>query len=532
MPYGGVNGTLEALDMGVPVVTLVGRRHAERTSYSILTQPRRHRDDRANRRASTSTSPCASRPIRRSCKRFARALRDALRAFGADRHGGAHAQSRARVPGCARASARAECARRCRTKRRLSAADAALARARAWLAAGDIAAARTLCAPLVATGNPRRGRRCTSGAVRLRRACGRRGVGTRARASRRCTPTPTTHSRITHGRSSRSAPAIAMPRSRISQRAIALQPRFVAAHQRLGILHGERGDAEQAAACVPPRRRSSIRRNARAFNNLGNALRTLGRADEALAAFERAVALRPDYELAIANVAVMWRDAGRRSSARRRCCARSSRVRAASRRCARSSSCSPACCASVARSTRPSRCIARRSRWRRRQVPANGSISDASMPSATMPSCARDAYRHAFDLDPQDLRGALAPRAVAADDLRRRGDHLAHARAPHSRQGCASSHRASRTRWWQALTPDQVLDGLRWTNFFLAYQGGNDRDLQASYGALAARDDRARRAANGMRPSPRAIAGRSACASDSRRRSSTSARRAATFAAG
>jgi predicted O-linked N-acetylglucosamine transferase (SPINDLY family) len=36
MPYGGVNGTLEALDMGVPVVTLGGRRHAERTSYSIL----------------------------------------------------------------------------------------------------------------------------------------------------------------------------------------------------------------------------------------------------------------------------------------------------------------------------------------------------------------------------------------------------------------------------------------------------------------------------------------------------------------
>jgi predicted O-linked N-acetylglucosamine transferase (SPINDLY family) len=36
MPFGGVNGTLEALDMGVPVVTLCGRRHGERTSYSIL----------------------------------------------------------------------------------------------------------------------------------------------------------------------------------------------------------------------------------------------------------------------------------------------------------------------------------------------------------------------------------------------------------------------------------------------------------------------------------------------------------------
>ena len=36
LPFGGVNGTLEALDMGVPVVTLVGQRHGERTSFSIL----------------------------------------------------------------------------------------------------------------------------------------------------------------------------------------------------------------------------------------------------------------------------------------------------------------------------------------------------------------------------------------------------------------------------------------------------------------------------------------------------------------
>jgi protein O-GlcNAc transferase len=36
LPYGGVNGTLEALGMGVPVVTLCGRRHGERSSYSIL----------------------------------------------------------------------------------------------------------------------------------------------------------------------------------------------------------------------------------------------------------------------------------------------------------------------------------------------------------------------------------------------------------------------------------------------------------------------------------------------------------------
>ena len=36
MPFGGANGTLESLNMAVPVVTLVGARHGERTAYSML----------------------------------------------------------------------------------------------------------------------------------------------------------------------------------------------------------------------------------------------------------------------------------------------------------------------------------------------------------------------------------------------------------------------------------------------------------------------------------------------------------------
>jgi protein O-GlcNAc transferase len=36
MPFGGVNGVLEPLDAGVPVVTLMGKRHGERSAYSIL----------------------------------------------------------------------------------------------------------------------------------------------------------------------------------------------------------------------------------------------------------------------------------------------------------------------------------------------------------------------------------------------------------------------------------------------------------------------------------------------------------------
>ena len=47
MPFGNVNGTIEPLAMGVPVVTLLGRRHGERAARVDPHEPRRHRDDRA-----------------------------------------------------------------------------------------------------------------------------------------------------------------------------------------------------------------------------------------------------------------------------------------------------------------------------------------------------------------------------------------------------------------------------------------------------------------------------------------------------
>ncbi|MBK6744367.1 MAG: tetratricopeptide repeat protein [Hydrogenophilales bacterium] len=37
LPYGSVNGAFEPLSMGIPIVTLLGKRHGERTVYSILT---------------------------------------------------------------------------------------------------------------------------------------------------------------------------------------------------------------------------------------------------------------------------------------------------------------------------------------------------------------------------------------------------------------------------------------------------------------------------------------------------------------
>jgi CRISPR-associated protein Csy1 len=266
------------------------------------------------------------------------------------------------------------------------------------------------------------------------------------------------------------------------ERALAALPSFVAAHLRLGILHGEQGDAERAAQSFA-RVVSLDPRNARAFNNLGNALRTLGRNAEALAAFERAVALRPDYDLAIANVAVMWRDAGQMPRAEQL-------LRAAYGR---------------QRDKPPLRAIVVMLAGLLRE---RGALDEAEplyrqaiamAPAASAGEWfnlgrvyaerddvgpARDAYRRAFELDPKDLRGMFATRL----SLPMIYDDAAHLRrARHEFQAGLQALEADAGRIAEGLTEDQLLNGLRWTNFFLAYQGLDDRALQASYGGAVAR---------------------------------------------
>ncbi|MGH8802841.1 MAG: hypothetical protein ACREX6_11180, partial [Casimicrobiaceae bacterium] len=97
---------------------------------------------------------------------------------------------------------------------------------------------------------------------------------------------------------------------------------------------------------------------------------------------------------------------------------------------------------------------------------------------------ARTAFRHAHRLDRRELRGALGATLtlpmVYADTTALRAARDAYG------DGLAVLE-ADIERLVHGLTADEVLDGLRWTNFLLAYQGGDDRDLQARYAALAAR---------------------------------------------
>ena len=367
-------------------------------------------------------------------------------------------------------------------------AAAALARARACLAAGDIAAARTLCGPLVATGNPH----VAAAAHLVLSACAERvGDAPSARAHVQAALHANADDALAHYAWAELEERAGDPDAAIANlaRAVTLQPSFVAAHQRLGVLHGEGGDAEQAAASF--RRVAELDpANARAFNNLGNALRTLGHYDEALAAFERAVALRPDYELAVANVAVMWRDAG--EIERAEALLRSELARPRQKPPLR------ALVVMLAGLLRERGALDEAEPLYRQAIamaPASSSgewfnLGRVHAERDDLES-ARDAYRRAFDADPTDLRGALATR-LSLPMVYESDAHLSSARASFANGVRALNEGAEALV--AKLRPDQVLDGLRWTNFFLAYQGENDRDLQAAYGTLAARmiDERAR----------------------------------------
>jgi predicted O-linked N-acetylglucosamine transferase (SPINDLY family) len=266
------------------------------------------------------------------------------------------------------------------------------------------------------------------------------------------------------------------------QRALELEPGFAKARRYLGILLGESGDIEGAAAAFEAALRIEPE-HALTWNNLGNAQRTLGLLAPAEQSFTRALALRPDYPLAAANLGQVQRDQGDvlRAEATLR--------------------------AALARQTGGAP-------FRPLVVLLAGLLRERGALDEAVPL-----YRQAIELAPLESgsqwfnlgwvhgqRGEVGAahtayvRGWAADngDLRNLfAMHLAlpminadRAALRTARTGFATGLEALADALPEAvhrLSAEKVLDGLRWTNFFLAYQGEDDRTLQAAYAALAAR---------------------------------------------
>lgn len=216
----------------------------------------------------------------------------------------------------------------------------------------------------------------------------------------------------------------------------------------------------------------------RAWNNLANALRGAGRLREAAAAAERAVAADPQHALAWANLGALRRDTGDAAAAE-----------IALRR---------------ALELDPSQ--------RGALVTLGGILRERSDLMA-----AADCFARAAALDPRDANallqraGTLAERddlgearacyaqASARDPLLLRalfGEHLTLPMLPASAAAVVAARAAfvaglSRVERdaparAAALRPDRLLDELRWVNFLLAYQGGDDRPLQVRYANMVA----------------------------------------------
>ena len=268
------------------------------------------------------------------------------------------------------------------------------------------------------------------------------------------------------------------------QRALALHPTLAPAHRYLGILLAERRDYATAAASFE-RAIEIDPGHPRAWCNLGNAQRGLGRFVEAESAYRRALALQPDYPLAACNLALVQRDQGRSADAE-------ATLRQSIARRPGDKPFAPALVAladsvAAARRTRRSSGVVRschRARARRQHRRRTWG-SAMYWPSAETSTRRGPPMRTSR----AGILQICAPSAVAF---------------PHTADGVSRRHRAARGtgalrgrtdragEWPGSLrrgnvAADELLDGLQWSNFFLAYQGDDDRPLQARYAAFAAR---------------------------------------------
>jgi len=257
--------------------------------------------------------------------------------------------------------------------------------------------------------------------------------------------------------------------------AVALAPHDARAFNELGIVLADAGHAGRAveafmhAVTIDPA-------YARAWNNLGNGERAIGHADAAERAFERATLADPGYALAHANLGAVRRERGDDAGAEA----------ALARALAQDPGQRVALLALAglrrqhgdldAAATLYTRAAARDPRDANARLLLGQTLAERDDLGG-----ARGAYDDALARDPALLRAALG-RALTLPMVPADAAALAAARAGFV-DGLAELERALPARA-AMLAPARAQDEIRWTNFLLAYQGGDDRALQSRYGDL------------------------------------------------
>ena len=261
------------------------------------------------------------------------------------------------------------------------------------------------------------------------------------------------------------------------RRAVAIAPRDARVRNTLGLLLADRGDIADAVAELT----LAVEIDptyARAWNNLGNALRSVRRTDEAVAAVRRAVAADPGYGLAWSHLGALLVEQGDDAAA----------ADAYARSIAlRPDAASLTALAGIAR--RRGDVDAAVDLYTRAAALAPAETSVLLQLAGTLAErddlvAARRAYAAARAQKPGLLRAAFGEAltlpmiyADAAEVESVRANFVA---------GLAKLE-AELPALVRGRAFGDVVDDLRWTNFLLAYQGEDDRDLQARYAAIAGR---------------------------------------------
>jgi len=250
------------------------------------------------------------------------------------------------------------------------------------------------------------------------------------------------------------------------------RPQWPAGHLELGRVHLDRGDPAAALAAFQAATRADPK-NVRAWNNVGIALQTLERIDEAMRTFSHTLTLDPNYALAHFNLARLY---NLRGDAKRALEHAQAAVRGDERMVEgwllvgdihrRSRETQPAL-AAYAMAMRADPASAKARNVHAEMLAEVGLVDEA-----------RRAYRQVQEQAPGNLKAALGA-SLTLPQHYDSVEHLESTRRDYAR-GLERLHEAAPQ--FRFANGERALAEARWTNFYLAYQGREDRDLQQRYG--------------------------------------------------
>ncbi|MEO6423439.1 MAG: tetratricopeptide repeat protein, partial [Candidatus Nitrotoga sp.] len=259
-------------------------------------------------------------------------------------------------------------------------------------------------------------------------------------------------------------------------KALELKPNFAQAYNQLGALYQIKGRLDEAVANF----RLAIKflpDFSQAWNNLGNALNLQGKIDEATAAFLEAVRLNPDYVLAYNNLGSAYQSQAKMEAAES--------------------------CYRKSIELQPDNIYAHFGlghalivQWKMGEAekilrqalyldPGNVQLLNSlayALKEQSKHAEAVSAYQHALSLKPNGLKAFIGSHLMLPAIFSNTAELLA-ARKLYTE--CLKALRDN-TENFLEIELKELLSGLSWTNFYLAYQGQDDKYLQVEYAHFVA----------------------------------------------